>query len=450
MIAYVFKRRGARTYSGRYRLDGEKRITQVELGCSNRQVADKKLGKIVEDQEREAAGIVAPKVQRDAARIPLTEHLEEMIASKAQANDGHYLSNMKNRVVRLISECGWKYPKDVSPESFQTWVGARNLSAKALNEYLISARTLFNWMEKRGRIMVNPLKAVDLLSTAGETRNPRRALAHEEFARLVDGSGEAGVAYLVTATTGLRYSEILRIEVRDVRLDEPQPRIIARAMAKKKNKKEASLPLHPAVVARLRAFLDSRQSLPGDKPFVPLFRKRGQFKRDLEAAGIPRHDQRGRIADFHSLRHTFCTNLQRLGTPQRVLMHLMRHSDRKLSDYLYTDTSMLPANESVRKLFVPGAKLSQIPSQNLVPAGQTLSQSVAMNGANGSSNSLITSSFAHGQALLVTTSHNCENMRDAGFEPVTPTVSRRIPAEGERAFLGSPLAEGDGAGGSCA
>ena len=77
MIAHVFKRRGARMYSGRYRLDGEKKITQVELGCSNRQVAEKKFGKIVEEKEREAAGIIAPKDQREAPRTPLVEHLDE-------------------------------------------------------------------------------------------------------------------------------------------------------------------------------------------------------------------------------------------------------------------------------------------------------------------------------------------------------------------------------------
>ena len=63
---------------------------------------------------------------------------------------------------------------------------------------------------------------------------------------------------------------------------------------------------------------------------------------DLEAAGIVRFDDRGRIADFHSLRHTFCTNLQRLGTLQRVLMDLMWHSDQRLSDHTYTDTRLLP------------------------------------------------------------------------------------------------------------
>jgi site-specific recombinase XerD len=59
-----------------------------------------------------------------------------------------------------------------------------------------------------------------------------------------------------------------------------------------------------------------------DKVFGSLFRSRGQFKKDLKAAGISERDESGRVVDFHSLRHTFCTSLQRLGTSQRVLMHL--------------------------------------------------------------------------------------------------------------------------------
>ena len=43
MIFYVFKRSKARLYSGRYRLTSETKATQVELGCAQRQVAEKKL-----------------------------------------------------------------------------------------------------------------------------------------------------------------------------------------------------------------------------------------------------------------------------------------------------------------------------------------------------------------------------------------------------------------------
>jgi hypothetical protein len=256
-------------------------------------------------------------------------------------------------------------------------------------------------------------------------QRPANATSWRELREATLNSGSVSVSLRPSLSATIRnalVAEILRVEMRDVRLDETQPRIIARATAKKKNKKEASQPLHPVVVERLRAFLEARQMQPADKVFAPLFRTRGQIKRDLAAAGVARHDEHGRVADFHSLRHTFCTNLQRLGIPQRVLMHLMRHSDRKLSDYLYTDTSMLPANESVQKLFVPGANLSQIPSQELVPTGQTLSQPVVLNGIKANRKPLLSSSLRHVEASPVTSGHDCENMRDAGFEPATSCV----------------------------
>lgn len=369
MTAYIFKRKGARLYSARIRLKHERKLTQVELGCSNRQVAEKRLREIVEEREREAVGIVAPKAQREAAQTPIAQHLAEMIDGKEKAKDGHYLSNMKNRVLRLIAECGWKLPRDVSPESFQDWISRQTLSAKSLNEYLVSARTLLNWMEKRGRIISNPLKPLDLLSTNNEKRRPRRAFADEEFKRLLDVAGERYAAYLVAATTGLRWGELLAVQRQDIHLEGAEPKLVARAVTTK-NGKDAPQPLHPEVVVHLRAFLAIRSFEPADKVFAAIFRKRGQFKLDVEAAGVARHDAENRVADFHSLRHTFCTNLQRLGTPQRVLMHLMRHSDRRLSDHLYTDTSLLPAAETVSKLTLPLKAPSQIPSQDLVPAGK--------------------------------------------------------------------------------
>ena len=61
-------------------------------------------------------------------------------------------------------------------------------------------------------------------------------------------------------------------------------------------------------------------------------------------------DELGRVADFHALRYTYCTYLQRNGVPSRLAMDLMRHSDRKLTDKIYTDTQMLPTAEAVNKL----------------------------------------------------------------------------------------------------
>ena len=57
-----------------------------------------------------------------------------------------------------------------------------------------------------------------------------------------------------------------------------------------------------------------------------------------------------RYLDFHSLRYSWATFLQRKGVNSRTAMELMRHSDRKLTDKLYTDTNLLPTAQVVRNL----------------------------------------------------------------------------------------------------
>jgi len=424
MIARLVKR--GRLYSGRIRLKEEARVTEIPLHCSNRQVAEKRLQEAVAEKEREAAGILAPKVEREAANKPLKAHFEDWIATKEKVRDDQYLKCCRNQICRLLKECNWTFAKDVKVGDWDRWIGGSSLSAKSLNHYLTTVRTLLNWMVKQGRITFNPLRSVDLLPANEEKRRPRRALSDDDFSKLVDGSGERSIAYLVAATTGLRFGEMLEVERDDIHLHDGEPRIVARA-ATTKNRKEASLPLHAAVAEQLRAFLLARKCGPSDKVFAPLLRKRHQLKRDLEAAGIPRMDAQGRVADFHSLRHTFCTNLQCLGTPQRVLMHLMRHSDRRLSDHIYTDTDLLPANETVQKLTVPqkmAAGLSQILSQNLVQAGHSASHGVTTTMGADRPQTRMDACFQHAEARAVTASHEEAKMRGTGFEPVTPTVSR--------------------------
>ena len=72
------------------------------------------------------------------------------------------------------------------------------------------------------------------------------------------------------------------------------------------------------------------------------------LKKDLEAAEIPYVDETGRYADFHALRYTFNTWLQTNGVPPRMAQELMRHSDQRLTEKVYLDTSLLPLQECMR------------------------------------------------------------------------------------------------------
>ncbi len=59
------------------------------------------------------------------------------------------------------------------------------------------------------------------------------------------------------------------------------------------------------------------------------------LKRDLEPAGIEYENEYGK-ADFHALRHTFCSLLARSGVQPQTAQRLMRHSDINLTMKHYT------------------------------------------------------------------------------------------------------------------
>jgi integrase len=77
----------------------------------------------------------------------------------------------------------------------------------------------------------------------------------------------------------------------------------------------------------------------------------------LLKAGIAEQDERGRWADFHSLRYTFGTWMSRQH-PIEVVQRLMRHSTIKLTADLYTDLGLEDIGKTVWSLpplFVPTA-----------------------------------------------------------------------------------------------
>jgi integrase len=124
---------------------------------------------------------------RDATRIPLLEHLTDFIADiSARGRCRKHLSNTKNRLQRLFTECHWNFIKDISPDSFNKWRARQTFSPKTANEYLGHANALFNWMERNERLERNPLKIVGKSETRGKERYVRRALSDAELATLLE------------------------------------------------------------------------------------------------------------------------------------------------------------------------------------------------------------------------------------------------------------------------
>jgi hypothetical protein len=138
-----------------------------------------------------------------------------------------------------------------------------------------------------------------------------------------------------------------------------------------KNRKVQPLPLHPELVAELQKLKTAGKLKPEDLLFPDGVPTMKEIRKDFEAAGIAFKDELGHIVDFHALRTTYVTRLQRAGVSPREAMELARHSDIRLTMKTYTDVTQLPLAATVRAL--PSIGDSRIDSRTLGATGPTVS-----------------------------------------------------------------------------
>jgi len=356
MQSHVFKHKrrvngkvvASRCWYGRYKLPGDVCAKTVPLETTDKDIARERLRKIVKRLEREAAGVGVPQHLRDAAQKNLSAHIEDFLADlKASGRDEMYQANLHCRLTKLLKDCGWQYPKDVTADSFIAWRSKQALAAKTLNDYLDVANGLLKWMQRAARSEENPLQTVRKVKTAGQETFHRRALTDDQMRRLLEVAGPRMAVYLTAVNTGLRRSELAALQKGDCFLYGDNPYLKARASTTKNNK-EATKWLNEETAAELRKLVKPDAAL--EEPVFERIPDMDQYRKDLAAAGIPYVDSQGGRADFHALRHTLGTNLARCGVAPRVAMEYMRHSEMRLTNKTYTDVAQLPLVEAAEML----------------------------------------------------------------------------------------------------
>ncbi len=148
------------------------------------------------------------------------------------------------------------------------------------------------------------------------------------------------------------------------------------AVGVSETRKDQPLPLHRELVAALQR-TKPRDSQADALVLVNGVPDMGEFRADLEKAGIAFLDESGQRLDYHALRKTFITRLSRNKVHPRLAMELARHSDLKLTMKNYTDAGQLPLQEVMDSLPGYGAD-SRIDSRNLVVESPAVSPAVAV------------------------------------------------------------------------
>ncbi len=433
MIFKIEKRRSrrggklqeTRSYYLRYRIGDMPVDKWKSLGVTDFQVADKRAHEFIKECEREVDGILEPKAARDSAKKALTAHLKDYMADLAsRGRDGRGGRGgrlLASRIECLLDECKWALPGNITADSFIIWRNQQECGPRTLNHYLQGMISFLNWMERGGRIKTNPLKNVSKADERGKRKRVRRAFTDDELLKLVSGSGPRGIIYFTAARTGIRQEELRQLTWGDIHLEAESPYVVVRAETAK-NKTEERVFLLPELVERLKAYQPAGARA-ADLVFPNGIPRASRLKVDAERNGIAYRDELGRYGDFHALRYTWATFLQRNGVAQRFAMKLMRHSDIKLTAKVYTDETQLPIYDAIKNL----PRLNTVPEYTQPYAqisggrGQNVSRAVATDERAESDKSFENKGFCRG---LSQSDAVGEMERAKGFEPSTFTLAR--------------------------
>lgn len=227
--------------------------------------------------------------------------------------------------------------RDQAEDALATLRVTHDLGHRTANHYAQAFEQFCRYLQRTGRLSREADTRLPRLNTATDVRHQRRALTPDELNAMIasaerstdviqcyDGPTRANI-YRVAKFTGLRRAEIASLVPASFRLDDPQPVIHIRAIDSK-NRKPATLPVHPHLLPTLRVLVSG---LRPDDPLFPKLKNRRTWrmvKHDLEAVGIPYRTKDG-VADFHAAgRHTFITELAK-SKPLPVVKQLARHAD---------------------------------------------------------------------------------------------------------------------------
>ncbi len=308
-------------------------------------------------------GIVDGRSIIDHLTTPLADHLTEFIESRrAKACKEYHIKQTESSIRRILNACNFRLWNDIDGPTVENFLakerGPDGYGEGTYNGHLRAVKTFTKWLSDERDLGPDLLARIKLIKQT-EYRKKRRPLSADEKSRLLSvtkngkrrGKMSAFARYLVyriATECGLRYSEIRTLKVLSFNLD-ASPCTVRIEASDSKGKESDYLILNDSTAAEIKALLADKE--PTDLAFnLPHNSHAAQMlKTDLEVAGVDYTDAGGQDIDFHSLRHTFITNLFLAGVPATVVQRLARHKDLKTT-MLYSHVSFESEVAAIRKL----------------------------------------------------------------------------------------------------
>ncbi|MDB5310480.1 MAG: xerD 1 [Gemmataceae bacterium] len=326
---------------------------------------------------------------RDAGRRPLTEYLPEFetdVSLGLAAKGGKKRRAPKPRQVRLVVQrvrdvlagCALAYPTDLNadaPAKVAKYLQGRarmkraegGVSAQTADFILAATRRFARWISTKAAVRPDLFDGLPGFDPHQDRKHARRDVPPDELARVLESARDSTVTvrnltgidrynlYLVAFGTGFRAGELAALEPVHFHLHAEPPAVSLPAKVAK-NKKAVRFPLAPGVAVALRSYLTSKS--PGQPIWPGMWYKHAakMLRVDLAAAKVPYMVQGPNgpeYADFHALRHTFCSALAAAGMGAKELQTLARHSDPRLTLGLYTHARTGELAQAIGRLAIP-------------------------------------------------------------------------------------------------
>lgn len=269
---------------------------------------------------------------------------------------------LKAKITRLSSINGDLIAATLAAMREPPKEGVRGQSVQTSNHYIRAIKQFTRWLRLEKRFIDDPLARLEMLNVEVDRRHDRRALSDQDTSKLLAATLAGGVVlgfepndrhllYVLALSTGLRASELASLKPDSLDLDVNPPTVTVRAGYSKRRRLDV-LPLPSDILQIARTWLKTK--MPG-QPLWPgdwaEHRYAGKILQvDLKAAGIPYVDANGLFADFHSLRHTYITNLAKNGVPLVTAQKLARHSTPVLTARRYTHIDLHDQKLAVDRL----------------------------------------------------------------------------------------------------
>ena len=364
-MASVYKPSGRRFWTIQY-TDAEGKTRRRSARTTDKRTALQIAAEIEKEVNQIRHGLASPSsIRRSrAAAQSVASHVADFEASiRSRSRTEQHVHEIIRDVKRVIALGEIRTLIDLTPSRVDRGLDPlikKGLAVRTVNKARNAMKQFSRWLEADGRIERDELRSMRSPDPRPHSRRRRRALSADEVKKLLEstrksarmGARLSGVdramLYELALNTGLRARELSVMSIVNFDLDARPPTWSIDARDEK-GRRGDRLPLPRRFATRFARWLPTR-------PVGPIFGTVHLWKRtarlltaDLAEAGIVRETPAG-VADFHSLRHTFGTNLALAGVPLVEAQRLMRHSTPVLTANYYTHLDVERLADSINAL----------------------------------------------------------------------------------------------------